>query len=166
MDACVLVEGGVGGTDNSTIVEHSPIPHMKDNLSLMALHRGRQVTRPRARVWWWGGRQFSAAVYNKQGETTSKQCACTATPNFVFRCQHMIMLSANCFQSSLTGKSLNILLSFSLPLQSSVEGCDTLSVSMSRSLRETLDTRMCSSWKPRQVPWICLGRFGGVDGWG
>jgi hypothetical protein len=22
-------------------------------------------------------------------------------------------------------------------------------------LRETLDTRMCSSWKPRQVPWIC-----------
>jgi hypothetical protein len=37
----------------------------------------------------------------------------------------------------------------------SVEGCATLSVSMSRSLRETLDTRMCSSWKPRQVPWIC-----------
>lgn len=43
-----------------------------------------------------------------------------------------------------------------------VEGCATLSVSMSRSLRETLDTRMCSSWKPRQVPWIC--RCAGNDG--
>ena len=39
----------------------------------------------------------------------------------------------------------------------SVVACDTLSVSIRSSLRDTLDTRMCSSWKPRQVPWMGNG---------
>lgn len=47
---------------------------------------------------------------------------------------------------------LNMRLVLAAGCHVSVLGCATESVSTSRSLREMLDARMCSSWKPRQVP--------------
>lgn len=58
---------------------------------------------------------------------------------------------------TLTARPRNMRLFDAAGVQSRVVAWLTESVSTRRSLRLTLDTRMCSSCMPRQVPWICRG---------